>query len=112
MSDLNRTYQNNDEQLIKYLEGKLSGEELYEFEKQMSDSSMLNDAVEGLDTIKNRHKIDNYVNDLNTHLHNYTSSKKKRRIKNKLELNDWTLLSIFLIITLCIVAYWVIRTIH
>ena len=112
MSDLNRTYQNNDERLIKYLEGKLSGEELYEFEKQMSDSSMLNDAVEGLDTIKNKHKIDNYVNDLNTHLHNYTSSKKKRRLKNKLELNDWTLQSIFLIITLCIAAYCVIRTIH
>jgi len=112
MSDLNRTYQNNDEQLIKYLEGKLSGEELYEFEKQMSDSSMLNDAAEGLETIKNKHKIDNYVNDLNKHLHNYTSSKKKRRLKNKLELNDWTLLSIILIITLCIAAYCVIRTIH
>jgi hypothetical protein len=112
MSELNETYQNNDEQLIKYLEGKLSGEELYEFEKQMADSSLLNDAVEGLDTIKNRHKIDSYVNDLNKHLHNYTSSKKKRRLKNKLELNDWTLLSILLIITLCVVAFIVIKKIN
>jgi ABC-type bacteriocin/lantibiotic exporter with double-glycine peptidase domain len=112
MSHLNNTYQNNDEQLIKYLEGKLSGEELYEFEKQMSDSSMLDDAVEGLNNIKNKHKIDNYVNDLNKHLHEYISTKKKRRLKNKLELNDWTLLSIFLVITLCVVAYCVIKTIR
>jgi hypothetical protein len=111
MSDLNQTYQNNDEQLIKYLEGKLAGEELYAFEKEMLDSSMLNDAVEGLDTIKNKHKIDGYVTDLNKHLHNYTSSKKKRRIKKRLQLDDWTLLSILLIIVLSVVAFIVIKKI-
>lgn len=109
MSNFNETYQNNDEQMIKYLEGKLSGEELYEFEKQMANSSLLNDAVEGLDSIKNKHKIDNYVNDLNKQLQHFTSSKKKRRLKNRLQLNDWTLLSILLIITLCVVAFIVIK---
>jgi len=109
MSDLNETYQNNDEQLIKYLEGKLSGEALHEFESQMSDSSLLNDAVEGLDAIKNKQKIDSYVNDLNKQLHKYTSSKKKRRLKNRLSLSDWTLLSILLIIALSVVAYIVIK---
>ena len=110
MSTSNKiTQANNDERLMKYLEGKLSGEELHEFEKQMAESDLLNDAVEGLETVKQQKNIDVYVNDLNKHLHNYTSSKKKRRLKNRLELNDWTLLSIFLIIALCIVGYVVIK---
>ena len=112
MSDLNKTYQNSDEQLIRYLEGKLSGEELYEFEKQMADSSLLDDAVEGLEGFKNKQHINLYVNDLNKQLQAYTSSKKKRRLKNKLQLNDWILLSMLLIIALCVVAYYVIKKIH
>ncbi len=102
-------HNNKDEQLIKYLDGKLSGEELYEFEQQMSDSSLLNDAVEGLQTLENKTKIDAYVNDLNKQLHQYTSSKKKRRLKNRLQLNDWTLLAMFLIIALCVTAYVLIK---
>ncbi|MFY7964441.1 MAG: hypothetical protein ACOVO1_06065 [Chitinophagaceae bacterium] len=109
MNPSNNITPNNDERLMKYLEGKLSGEELYEFEKKMADSDLLNDAVEGLETIKQPKNIDSYVNDLNKHLQQYTSSKKKRRIKNRLELNDWTLLSIFLIIALCVIGYFVIR---
>jgi hypothetical protein len=90
----------------------LSGDELHEFEKQMADSSLLDDAVEGLDSIKNKQQINQYVNDLNKHLQTYTSSKKKRRLKNRLQLDDWTLLSILLIISLCVVAYFVIRKTH
>ena len=105
----NITQANNDERLMKYLEGKLSGEELHEFEKQMAESDLLNDAVEGLESIKQSKNIDVYVNDLNKHLQQYTSSKKKRRLKNRLELNDWTLLSIFLIIALCVVGYVVVK---
>ena len=105
----NITQANNDERLMKYLEGKLSGEELHEFEKLMADSDLLNDAVEGLEAVKQTKNIDAYVTDLNKHLHQYTSSKKKRRIKNKLELNDWTMVSVFLIIALCVVAFIIIK---
>lgn len=109
MNPSNNITPNNDDRLMKYLEGKLSGEELYEFEKQMADSDLLNDAVEGLEAMKQQKNIDVYVNDLNKHLQQYTSSKKKRRLKNRLELNDWTLLSIFLIIALCVIGYFVIK---
>lgn len=105
----NKISTNNDELMMKYLEGKLSEEDLYEFEKQMANSELLNDAIEGLQTVKNSKNIDAYVSDLNKHLHQYTSSKKKRRLKNRLELNDWILLSILLVIGLCIVSYFVIK---
>lgn len=100
------------DKLLLYLEGKLSGEELHEFEKQMSEDDLLNDAAEGLSAINNKKNIDVYVNDLNKHLQQYTSSKKKRRVKNKIELNDWTLLSIFLIISLCLTGYFLLKKLH
>ena len=100
---------NYNEQLLKYLDGKLVGNELHEFEKQMAENNFVNDAVEGLESVKNKKNIDVYVNDLNKHLQQYTSSKKQRRLKNKLELNDWTLLAILLVISLCVVAYIVIK---
>jgi hypothetical protein len=102
-------YINNEGQLLKYLEGKLSGDELYEFQKMMAESNLLNDAVEGLEIVGNTNKINTYVADLNKHLQNYTSSKRDRSIKNHLQLNDWSLISIFLTIALCISGYIVVK---
>lgn len=100
---------NNNEQIKKYINNQLTGEELHQFEKQMLENEMLNDAIEGLSALENKKSIDSYVNDLNKHLQQYTSSKKKRRLKNKLELNDWTLLAILFIIAMCTIAYYVIK---
>ncbi|MCX6210604.1 MAG: hypothetical protein NTZ59_14160 [Bacteroidetes bacterium] len=99
----------NNEQLLKYLDGKLDDSQLHEFEKEMLNDDLLNDAVEGLSALKNKKSIDVYVNDLNKHLKQYTASKKQRRLKHKLELNDWTLLAAFLIIGICIAAYFLIK---
>ncbi len=109
MNPSNNITPTNDELLKQYLEGKLSGGALHEFEKQMIDSDLLNDAVEGLESIKHKKNIDIYVSDLNKHLKAYTSSKKKRRLKNKIELSDWTMISIFLVIVLCVVGYIIIK---
>lgn len=98
----------NDQQLKQYINQQLNADELHEFEMQMADSNMLNDAVEGLQAINNKKNIDVYVNDLNKHLQQYTQSKKKRRLKNLLQLSDWTLLAIILIIALCVITYFII----
>ena len=111
-SSKNISQQNDHELMMQYLEGKLVGEALYEFEKKMIDSTILNDAVEGLQEIENKKNIDVYVNDLNKHLQNFASSKRKRRLKNRLQLNDWTLLSILLIIALSVVGYIVIKLLY
>ncbi len=38
----------NEEELINYLKGNLSGDALHEVEKKMADSAFTGDAVEGL----------------------------------------------------------------
>ena len=108
----NITQLNDHELMMQYLEGKLMGNELHEFEKKMIDSTLLNDAVEGLQTIANKKNIDVYVTDLNKHLQNFTSLKKKRRLKNRIQLNDWTLLSILLIIALGVVCFVIINLLN
>lgn len=105
----NNNIDSNEQQLLNYLDGKLIGNELHEFEKRMAQSNLLNDAVEGLDLIKNKKNIDVYVNDLNKHLQQYTSSKKQRRLKHTLQLNQWTLLAILLVLTLGFLAYIIIK---
>ncbi len=99
-------YKINEEQLLKYLNGSLNNDELHEFEKKMADSTLLNDAVEGLQTIKNKTSIDHYVSDLNKQLHEFTTSKKRRRLKNKSSINFWIIASIVLIIIICIIGYF------
>ena len=85
MSDINNILHNdeelNEEQLMKYIQGALSEEELHAIEKQMADNDFVNDAVEGLQAISLKQKLDDYVNQLNKNLHQHLISKKE--IKNK-----------------------------
>ncbi len=52
---------NEHNKLMQYLEGKLSSEEAHAFEKEMADSELLNDAVEGLQQVNDQSKINHYV---------------------------------------------------
>ena len=47
------------ETLLKYLEGHLSEEQKHEVEKQMLGSDFTDDAMEGLQEIKNKEKMSN-----------------------------------------------------
>lgn len=99
----------NNKQLLTYLNNELSNEELHNFEKEMANSNLLNDAVEGLSMLPNKKSIDVYVNDLNKQLQQYTSSKKQRRLKNKLNVDDWAIYAAIIIIALCIIGYFIIK---
>ncbi len=55
----------NDQKMIDYLSGKLSDEEKHEVEKQMANSEFVNDAVEGLENVKNKKDIADLVKQLN-----------------------------------------------
>ena len=56
LSNSNKDIDN--QKLMDYLSGKLSAEKTHEIEKQMTDSDFVNDAVEGLQEIKNKTNID------------------------------------------------------
>lgn len=103
----------DNQQLMDYLSGKLSGEALHELERSMAGDEFLNDAVEGLQQLKNPRNMQSYVEELNAAMQKSLEKKKKRRqrLRNRLKDEPWTYLAIVVVVALCIVAYVVIRRI-
>lgn len=95
--------------LLKYVQGDLSKEELLQVEKQMADSDFVNDAVEGLQNIHNKKNIDQYVEELNHHLHSHIEEKKKRKLKRQIKDQQWIYLAVVIILSICIVCYVVVK---
>jgi hypothetical protein len=107
LSNSNKDIDN--QQLMDYLAGKLSGDELHEVEKSMADNEFLNDAIEGLQRMSNKKDMQTYVDELNTSMQKSLAKKKQRRIKRQLKEEPWGLLAIVLVIVLCVIGYVVIR---
>src|SRR5258708_13773315 len=99
----------DNQQLMDYLSGKLSAEELHEVERSMADNEFLNDAVEGLQQMSNKKDMQAYVDELNATMQKTLEKKKQRRLKRRLKEDPWGLLAVILVITLCILAYIIIR---
>jgi anti-sigma factor RsiW len=87
LSNSNKDIDN--QKLMDYLSGKLSAEEKHEIEKQMAESDFVNDAVEGLQDIKNKKDVSQYVDQLNDNLHKQLDKKKKRKQKRALKYQPW-----------------------
>jgi len=107
LSNSNKDIDN--QKLMDYLHNKLSDGEKHEIEKLMADSQFMNDAMEGLENIKDKTKLQGYVDQLNEELRIQLEKKKLRRNKNRLPEFSWIYLAIVLILLLSIVAYLVIR---
>lgn len=104
-------YKINEEQLLKYLNGSLNNDELHEFEKNMAESNLLNDAVEGLQNIKNNETIETHVLSLNSHLHQLTLANKKRKHNNKKPQIFWIIIAIVFIVLICFISFLLITKI-
>ena len=103
----------DNQQLMDYLSGKLSGEELHAIERSMAGDEFLNDAVEGLQQVKNPRNMQAYVDQLNAAMHKSLEKKKTRRLRRRLKDQPWTYVAIILILVLCVLAYIVVRqTLH
>ena len=107
LSNSNKDIDN--QQLMDYLSGKLSGEAAHEVERSMADNEFLNDAVEGLQQLKGKKNMQAYVDELNAAMHKSLEKKKERRLRRRLKDEPWTLLAIVLVITLCVLGYVVIK---
>jgi hypothetical protein len=103
----NDDLQNDD--LLKYMQGNLSKDEQHKVEQQMADSDFVSDAVEGLESMKNKKSIEEYVDELNRQLHKQIETKKKRREKRKLKEYPWVTIAVIIVLGLCLLAYIVIR---
>ena len=107
LSNSNKDIDN--QQLMDYLSGKLSGEELHAVERSMADNEFLSDAVEGLQRIDNKKDMQAYVDKLNAVMQKGLEKKKQRRLKRRLKEEPWGLLAVVLVILLCIIGYIVVR---
>jgi hypothetical protein len=99
----------DNQKLMDYISGKLSGKEKHEIEKLIVDSQFLNDAVEGLGNIHDKHKLKEYIEQLNKGLQNHLQKKKMRREKRRIKEYPWIYFTIGLILLLCVIGYFVIR---
>ena len=99
----------DNQQLMDYLSGKLSGEALHELERSMADNPLLNDAVEGLQQLKNKKDMQAYVDELNAAMLKSLDKKKKRRLRRRLRDDPWTYLAIILVLALCLIGYYLVR---
>jgi anti-sigma factor RsiW len=104
---------NNDgitnQKLIDYLNGELSGREKHEVEKWMNDNEIANDAMEGLQHVKNKKNLQAYVDQLNKNLQHQLDQKKLHKQKRKLKQYPWIYFTIILLLLLCLVAFLMIR---
>ncbi len=107
LSNSNKDIDN--QKLMDYLSGKLSADEKHEVEKQMADSDFMNDAVEGLEDVKNKKNLTFFVEQLNSDLQKQLEKKKKRKKKRALKDQPWLYLAIILLLLLSIISFIVIK---
>lgn len=97
------------ETLLLYLQGKLSEKEKHEVEKTLAQDDFNDDALEGLQQIKDKQQIQYMVEMLNHDLKKKTEKKRKRREKMKLKDQPWLYISILILILLIVLSYMIIH---
>lgn len=107
LSNLNKDIEQD--KLLSYLNKNLSAAEAHELEKQMADDEFMNDAVEGLESFKNKSDVSLLVQQLNAELKKQTAKKKARKEKRKLKDQPWLYIAIVTLLLLIIVSYIVIK---
>lgn len=98
----------DNQKLMDYLGGKLSAEDQHEVEKQMMESEMVNDAVEGLQDFENKDNIAHFEAQVNRNLKKQLKKKNSRKDKRRVGSMNWVYFSIILLLILAIIAFVVI----
>lgn len=106
---LNNDDELNSEEMIRYLQGEATEEERFAIEKQMADSSFVDDAVEGLQSFQDPEQVKAYVTQLNKQLQKHTARKVERKKKRRLKDDNWLTIAILAILLLCVFGYLVIH---
>jgi anti-sigma factor RsiW len=98
----------DNQQLMDYLAGKLSEEQKHEVEKIMADNEFMNDAIEGLEEVKDKRDINLFVEQLNRDLQKKIQQKKVKKQKRKLLQQRWVYAAIILILAIVIATWFMI----
>ncbi len=107
LSNLNKDIEQ--EKLLQYLNKSLPDAEQHAVERQMNEDAFINDAMEGLEQIKDKQHIPMLVHELNAGLKKQLEKKKKRREKRQLKEQPWIYFAIILILLMLVITYLVIK---
>ena len=99
----------NEQELMKYLHGSPSDEERFAIENQMAGSDFVNDAVEGLQQIKDPATLAAIKEQLNQQLKKTTLKKVSRKKHRKLQDQQWLILAVLVILALSVAGYLLIH---
>ncbi|MEO8173836.1 MAG: hypothetical protein ABI581_12160 [Sediminibacterium sp.] len=106
---LNHDDELDSEELIRYLQGEASEEERFAVEKQMADSSFVNEAMEGLQNFKDPAQVKEYVDQINRQLQKHTAKKISRKKKRKLKDENWLIVAILAVLLVCVAGFLLIH---
>ena len=95
----------DNQQLMDYLSNQLSKTEAHGVEANMAEDEFMNDAVEGLQKIESKIKIEDYVAQLNNELIKKIAKNKIKKEKRKFKNQPTTYIAIVIILLLLIVSF-------
>jgi len=78
-------------------------------ENSNNEDPFMKDAMEGLEMIEDKSKIDQSVLSMNNNLNKILDSRKQRKKKHSLPSNQWALLAVGIVLLLAIISYFVIH---
>ncbi|CAN5498731.1 hypothetical protein BH11BAC3_BH11BAC3_20470 [soil metagenome] len=107
LSNSNKDIDN--QKLMDYLTNELSKSASHEVEENMVNDDFLNDAVEGLQEIKNTKNMEAYVEQLNLDLQKQTVKNKKRKEKRRFKDQPYTYLTIAILLVLIVICFVAIK---
>ena len=83
LSNSNKDIDN--QKLMDYISGKLSGKDKHEVEQWIIDNNFESEALEGLQIVKDKKDLETHVSQLNKELNQYLKQKKQRRDRKKIK---------------------------
>ncbi len=99
----------DNQRLMDYLSHHISTTDSHAVEEKMADDPFLNDAVEGLQQLKQDKNLQLYVEQLNAGLHNQIGKNKLRKDKRRFKENPYTYYAIIFILLLIIISFIILR---
>ncbi len=97
------------ETLLLYLQWRLSAEKQHELEKKIIDNNFENDALEGLQKIKDQEGVSAIIEQLNRELKKKTQKRNQRKERWSLKTNPTLWITIIIILLLIVISYFVIN---
>ena len=99
----------NQDALMAYLQGKLSAREKHELEKQLLDNDFAEDALEGLQAVKDETRLRGIVDGLNRDLQKKTARRKAMRDKLRIKDQPWLYITILIFLLLIVLSFLIIH---